>query len=237
MLHHLIEWRTGAFNCITNYLDDFLFIALTVLRCNHLIREFLRLCEELNVPVSMEKTESASPSALIIFLGILLDGKNLILAIPSEKRIKAINMLQKLCDKKKATVKDLQSLCGYLNFLCKTIFPGRTFVRRMYSKFAKFIDLKKERSWNDKKCEQDHFKRYVMKWHHHMRLDMEFKLDCNIWLEFLTDCNLQNVMNRPMVDILGILETSETIGFYSDASASRNLGFCCILNSQWLWGK
>ena len=40
-LQHLIKWRTGAFNRITNYLDDFLFIALTVLRCNNLIQEFL----------------------------------------------------------------------------------------------------------------------------------------------------------------------------------------------------
>ena len=222
-LHHLIEWRTGTFNCITNYLDDFLFIAPTVLWCNHLIQEFLWLCKELNVPVSMEKTEWASPSALIISLGILLDGKNLILVIPNEKCVKAINMLQKMCNKRKVTVKELQSLCSYLNFLCKAIFPGRTFVRRMYLKFAKFIDLKKGWSWNDRKSEQNDFKRYVLKQHHHVWLDQEFKLDCNKWLEFLTNSNLLNVVNRPMVDILGIPETSETIGFYSD------------IQEPWVW--
>ena len=39
-LQHLIEYRASAPRRITNYLDDFLFIAKTIARCNQLISEF-----------------------------------------------------------------------------------------------------------------------------------------------------------------------------------------------------
>ena len=54
---------------ITNYLDDFLFIAITRWLCNLMINEFLLLCKNLRLPVAEEKTERAS--TLIMFLGIL----------------------------------------------------------------------------------------------------------------------------------------------------------------------
>ena len=84
-LCHIFEHRTLSQGCnlTTNYLDDFLFIALMLLKCNALIKTFLSLCEELGVPISLEKTEWAAE--VVIFLGILLDGRNLKLGIPLEK--------------------------------------------------------------------------------------------------------------------------------------------------------
>ena len=112
-----------------HYLDEFLFIALQLAVCNSMIQTFLQLCDQLCIPVSIEKTEWASE--LTIFLGILLDGRHLVLVVPEEKRRMAISLLEEMCSKKKSKVKDLQHLCGYLNFICKAVFPGRTFVRRM----------------------------------------------------------------------------------------------------------
>ena len=132
-LKYLTQFRTSR-KSITNYLDDFLFIAYTRILGNEMIHKFLNLCEELGVPVAMEKTEWAC--IRIVFLGILLDGEFMILAIPEDKRIKAINLLNTFLMKKKSMVKDLQALCGYLNFLTKAIYPGRAFMRRMYSKYA-----------------------------------------------------------------------------------------------------
>ena len=51
---HLIEFKNNTPKQVTNYLEDFLFLALTVLHCNQQIAEFLRLCEYLGIPVSME---------------------------------------------------------------------------------------------------------------------------------------------------------------------------------------
>ena len=90
-----------------------------------MINQFLKLCEEIGVPVSMDKTEWSS--IRMVFLGILLDGESLSLAVPIKKKDFAVNLLLEFQQKKKVTVKDLQKLCGYLNFLCKAIFPGQTF--------------------------------------------------------------------------------------------------------------
>ena len=74
------------------------------------------------MPISLEKTEWAAPT--LIFLGNLLDGTNLMISIPLEKHDKAIRLLSELTDKKKAMVKQLQVVMGYLNFLSRAIFVG-----------------------------------------------------------------------------------------------------------------
>ena len=125
VLHHIIQFRLNEKKRITNYLDDFLFITRTLCRCNFMIQQFLDLCRDLGVPVSMEKTEWASE--LVIFLGICLNGSDLTMNIPLETRDRAIEMLIEIINKKKVTVKQLQQLCGYLNFLSKAIVLGRTF--------------------------------------------------------------------------------------------------------------
>ena len=61
-------------------------------------------------------------------------------------------------NKKKATIHQLKVLTGYLNFLTKAIFAGRTFTRRMYSKYADAAAK-------------------GLKQHHHVRIDAEFKFD------------------------------------------------------------
>ena len=107
---------------LTNYLDDFFVAAMTKFLCTVMLTEFLSMCELLGIPISLEKTEW--PDNLMIFLGILLDGRQRILAIPEEKRIKALNTLQNLVGHKKGNVKELQSLAGLFNFLNKAIMPG-----------------------------------------------------------------------------------------------------------------
>ena len=122
----LAENRSNAEGAVTNYLDDFLFVAILMSICNAMIADFIKLCEEIGVPISSEKTEWVSK--LTVFLGILLNGWTLTLAIPIEKKKRAVDMLSTLLHKRKVTVKQLQSLCGYLNFLTKVIVPGRVFL-------------------------------------------------------------------------------------------------------------
>ena len=102
-LYHLIEFKLNSKKHITNYLDDFLFIALTIVRCNFMLQSFIDLCTDLGVPVSMEKTVWAAE--LMVFLGILLDGRNMLLCIPEEKRHRAIDLLSEMMNKNKATSK------------------------------------------------------------------------------------------------------------------------------------
>ena len=106
------------------------------------------------------------------------------------------------------------------------VFPGHTFTRRMYSKYATVVN------YSGVPQNANEFK---LKQHHHVRLDVKFKFDCKIWLEFLSG-KLSQVVNRPMVDILGTVNTSVAIEFYLDTSAADTLGFGAILNSKWIRG-
>ena len=215
-LRHIIEFRTGfRGRAINNYLDDFLFIAFTEMVCNQMIQMFIKLCQELRVPVAFEKTEWAG--TLLVFLGIVLDGVNLVLSLPVEKKNKALNLLNDILSKKRAMVKQIQVLTGYLNFLTKAIFAGRTFTRRMYAKISQMATGKNN---------------VALKPFHQIKLDKEFKLDCEIWRTFLTFYH-ETTICRPMVDLAKVIALVQ-LKFFTDASASKILGVGGVFNNRWL---
>ena len=115
-LRHLAEWKLQVSlaldlpPAITNYLDDFLFIAITKLLCDGMITEFLSLCQSIGCPISVDKTEWGT--TVIIFLGILLNGRSMTLSLPLKKRVKALNLLQQALSSKKVTVHFVQKLLG-----------------------------------------------------------------------------------------------------------------------------
>ena len=189
-LRHIIEFRTGALLTVTNYLDDFLFVSTAEQHCNWLVRQFLDFCGEINCPVSLEKTEWATSH--MIFLGILLNGVDMRLGIPEEKRDKALRQIQWILGKNSATIKEIQSLTGFLNFLGKAIVPGRTFTRRMYTKLK-----------------QTDNEGRPLKSFHHVKISQEFKKDCTIWQTFLNNHKL-NVLCRPFLDV-SVFTTSEEL--------------------------
>ena len=51
-LKHITEFKTTIYCAITNYLDDFLFMAITIRKCNHLMKEFLEVCLVVGIPFS-----------------------------------------------------------------------------------------------------------------------------------------------------------------------------------------
>ena len=206
-----------------NYLDDFLFAALSQVLCNDNLNTFLDLCTDLGIPVSDEKTEWAV--TLIVFLGILLDGKNRMLAIPEEKANKALHLLDNMIHKKKATVKELHHLAGLLNFLNKAIIPGCAFKRRMYSKFSGILEGRAASVSQQEK---------TLKPHHHVRLDSEFKNDCEMWGQFLLSTDGR--INRPFIDRKTTLD-AEVLDFYTDAAKGPLLGIGAVFNKNWLFGQ
>ena len=77
----------------------------------------------------------------MIFLGFLLDSVNQVIGIPLDKISKGLNMVKSMLalankpkGKRKVTLLQIQQLCGFLNFLCRAIVPGRAFTRRLYPK-------------------------------------------------------------------------------------------------------
>ena len=99
----------------------------------------------------------------------------------------------------------VQQLTGTLNFLCRVIVPGRTFMRRMYDKL-KLVDSHGN----------------TLQKYHHVSLDQGFLKDCKMWEVFLSNTSVQQLC-RPFLD-LDITAYAETLNFYSDVSLSWSHG-------------
>ena len=63
-----------------------------------MINKFIELCKELGVPVSLEKTKFAAE--MVVFLGILLNGRMLTLSIPMDKKELAEQLLREMLEKR-----------------------------------------------------------------------------------------------------------------------------------------
>ena len=120
--------------------------------------------------------------------------------------------------KRKSTVKEIQQLAGYLNFLNKATFTGRAFTRRMYAKYAGLIN-----NTTDSRLQV----------YHHIKLDREFKSNCRTWLQFL-ELDTLAVVSRPYVDLSEKKEVRE-LEFYSDASLNENFGISARFEKQWTY--
>ena len=127
---HIVSFRNKSKTL--NYLDDFFFAALWKWLCDKCLQMFLDICNEINFPVAMEKTFWGT--TFLTFLGLLLDTERQLVCVPKEKVNKALELIDQFLGKRrKATVLQVQQLCGYLNFLCRAIVPGRAFTMRLYA--------------------------------------------------------------------------------------------------------
>ena len=148
---HIVRFKTQE--DLVNYLDDFLFVALLRAWCNQQVQTFLEVCKTIRFPVSLEKTFWGCTS--LTFLGLLVDTINQIVAVPVEKIQKALELIDEILSKKKMTLKQLQKICGFLNFLGRAVVPGRAFTRHLYM--------------STKGCGE------TLKPHHHIRVQPEIR--------------------------------------------------------------
>ena len=92
---------------------------------------FIKLCEKIGFPISLDKTSWSC--SWITFLGFLLDSERQLVYIPKEKINRAEELINIMLAKKKTTLKEVQKLCGLLNFFGRCVIPGRAFTRRLYA--------------------------------------------------------------------------------------------------------
>ena len=201
----IVTFRTGQNN--VNYLDDYLFVALMTLFCNGQVEEFLLVCKTVNFPVNLEKTFWGTTR--LTFLGLLIDTENQVVCIPVDKVKKGRTLVQNVLAKRTVTVHQLQQLCGYLNFLCKCVVPGRAFTRRLYAATAG-------------KCGS-------LKSFHHINISGEVKADLKVWNIFLQQ---PDVYCRPFIDFERLWSADE-LNLYTDSSKNANLAIGGYCNSSW----
>ena len=205
---HLVKFQTQK--KALNYLDDFFFAALRKLMCDEQLKAFLQVCKEINFPVVLEKTVWGT--TILTFLGLLLDSERQMICIPLEKLEEARSLVDDFLGRKKVKLLELQKLCGFLNFLCKCVVPGRVFLRRLYAS-TETLGGK-------------------IKPHHHIKLKEENKLDLLVWKGFLMH---PSAFCRKFMDLQEY--TSEMLDMYLDASKNPKLGFGAYCGTEWTVGQ
>ena len=201
-LSDALEWILLN-KCFISYvghiLDDFLIMeppaqtGLPSQACQTSLSSMLLTFRTLGVPIAKHKTEG--PSLIIEFLGIIIDSQKMEARLPSDKLNRLFVDLNSWHTKKSATLQELQSLIGTLNFACKVIAPGRAFLQRI-------INLT----------------RGVSKPHHHIRLTNGFREDVKMWQIFLKDWNGTSLF------LNSFWENSTNLSLYTDASGTLGFG-------------
>lgn len=156
-----LEYKSNLTDVI-HYLDDFLFAGTHgSTNCQYLIDQFQGLCQLLGVPLSKEKT-----STCVSFLGLGIDTVKQSIFVPSDKVVELHEHIMEVQDKKKITLKQLQSLSGSLAFITEALPAGSAFSCRLYGLMSG-----------------------ASKPNHLIRLSRGIQYDLQMWLTFLKEFN------------------------------------------------
>ena len=113
---------------VLNYLDDF---ASAENKQNayfafYTLQKVLEKCG-----IEEAKSKASPPSTIMSFLGVLFNTNTMTMEITSERLLELNVLLSFWLSKETATLKEVQSLLGKLNFVAACVRPGRIFVSRM----------------------------------------------------------------------------------------------------------
>lgn len=79
----------------------------------------------------LQQKKTFGPLTTLSFAGIELDSVLMEARLPLDKLNLCSTLLLEFLHRKKATLREVQSLTGLLNFACSVIVPGRAFLRRL----------------------------------------------------------------------------------------------------------
>ena len=146
---------------------------------------------------------------------MLPDTENQLIMIPENKIVKAIEQITAILNnkKRKATVHQVQKLCGLLNFICRAIIPGRPFLMRLYSSLR---GIKAKR----------------LKPYHHVRLALDTVIDLEIWQTFLSS---PESYSRPFLDMSSVVNALN-LDWFMDSVKGKGRGFGGHHDNEWFWG-
>jgi len=166
---------------------------------------FLTMCSDIGLPMAPEIF--FPPDTTMSFLGYEIDSLAQEVRLPLDKLGKCAQEIQNLLQKNKASLRELQSVIGLLNFTFAVVLPGRPFLRRL-------IDLTIG-------VAAPHFK---------IRLNKGAKEDLTVWLQFLIQHNGRCLFldQQPVY--------SPDMALYTDASGSVGYGAICgseWFNGEW----
>jgi hypothetical protein len=126
------EWivrHYGHIQYFTHYIDDFFLVHSSKSIAESHLTFTLATFNQLGLPVSPEKL--IKPTQCITFLGIEIDSVSMQARLPAGKVASLQSELSIWLFKTHTTQRELQSLVGQLEFACKVVRSGRSFLRRL----------------------------------------------------------------------------------------------------------
>ena len=111
------------------YLNDFLVVGQTKQKCQLAFDTLLQLLQDLGFQISWRKV--IGPTQKLVFLGVELDTLKCEMALPQTKLEDLHQVVTAFLSRRRANKKQLQSLAGKLNWACRVVYGGRTFLRRI----------------------------------------------------------------------------------------------------------
>ena len=111
------------------YLDDWLVIAPSKEACLETMNVLLKLLRELGFSISYKKV--VMPAVKLTFLGIEIDSQAMLLTLPEDKAQELQDLVVHFSGKRHASLRQLQTLAGKLNWAAQVVCGGRPFLQRI----------------------------------------------------------------------------------------------------------
>lgn len=113
---------------VLNYLDD---LASAEIKENAVfafktLQAVLKKCG-----IEEAQDKACPPSTIMTFVGVLFNTDTMTIEITPERLLELHDLLKTWLEKENATLKEIQSLLGKLNFVAACVRPGRIFISRM----------------------------------------------------------------------------------------------------------
>ena len=114
--------------CLLNYLDDLASAETPELAhfSFNTVRSVLRKCG-----IEESQNKACPPSTIMAFIGVLFNTNTMTIEVTPERLNEIICLLRSWLDKTTASLREIQSLLGKLNFIAACVRPGRIFISRM----------------------------------------------------------------------------------------------------------
>ncbi|XP_033730096.1 uncharacterized protein LOC117319390 [Pecten maximus] len=149
---------------LLHLLDDFLVVVPPGEDASKVMQVFLSIFQKLGMPLAVHKIDG--PTTCLEYLGICLDLFKMEARLPDVKVKRICGIVVEFSKKKKCSKRELLSLLGHMNFACRVIRPGRSFI----SHLIKLSTCAKEL-------------------HHYVTLNAAIRSDLGMWSIFLSSWN------------------------------------------------
>ena len=169
-------------------LDDFIFFGPPdSSHCASGLQSCLALSHSLNIPTREDKT--VLQTTIVSLHGIEIDTSLMQMRLPADKLLDVRKQIDDIYQRKKASLRQVQSLIDTRNFACKVVVAGRAFLRRV-------IDLTLGKNNPN----------------HLIRLTVEARLNLAVWKLFLDN------LNGVTICLPNVWSSTDHLLLYSDAS-------------------